>query len=181
MSEQVQSNESNKTPQIMAELKEGDITMKITKAPKQKKETIEKKEVPYLDDHVDTYGKNLMSSIANLIEQSKTEKPKRKKKQMTPEMLEKCRANLAKGRETIRKKKEALKGHVDVPQKVIKEPEAVLPQVNIPQKEVIEKPIPQSPPMSKPIPQSPQIPKPIPQLPQLPEQPIRLKYGARLF
>jgi len=38
MSEQVQSNESNKTPQIMAELKEGDITMKITKAPKQKKE-----------------------------------------------------------------------------------------------------------------------------------------------
>jgi len=170
MSEQVQQNDIHKAPQIMAELKEGDITMKITKAPKQKKQAIEKekKEVPYLDDHVQTYGNNLMSSIANLIEQSKAEKPKRKKKVMSPEMLEKCRANLAKGRETIRKKKEAINGHVDVPQKVIEKTEIVIPQVNIPQKEVIEKHIPQSPQISKPI-------------PHIPEQPIRLKYGARLF
>ena len=179
MSESVQQNDIHKAPQIMAELKEGDITMKITKAPKQKKQAIEKekKEVPYLDDHVQTYGNNLMSSIANLIEQSKAEKPKRKKKVMSPEMLEKCRANLAKGRETIRKKKEALNGHIDIPQKAIEKP-----QVNVPQ-ELIEKPIiAQSPPVSKPIiAQSPPVSKPIPQSPQLPEQPIRLKYGARLF
>jgi hypothetical protein len=82
------------------------VTMEIEKQPKEARAT---KPIAYLDDHVNQYGQNLISSIATLINQSnwkEADKPKKKKKKMTPEMLEQCRRNLAKGRETIRRTKE---------------------------------------------------------------------------
>ena len=86
------------------------VTVEIEKQPKGTKTTNPK---AYLDDHVNQYGQNLISSIATLINQSKeADKPKKKKKKMTPEMLEQCRRNLAKGRETIRNKKQQ---HTEAP------------------------------------------------------------------
>ena len=177
MSEQIQPTEQDKAPQIKAELEDSDITMKISKAPKQKKQTTDKKDIPYLDDHIQSYGNNLMSSIANLIEQSKQECPKRRaKKQMTPEMIERCRANLAKGRATIARNRQA-KGN-----KVVNNP-----IVEQPIKEPIQQPIQQ--PVQQPIQQPIQLPKPIVQKPII-EQPkpiiqqvekVKWKYGARLF
>jgi hypothetical protein len=110
MSEFNQPNDQHKGPQIKSEMKESDITIKIKKNKKQPKTEApaEAQPVAFLDDHVDSYGKNLMASIANLIQESKKDDgPKRKKKTMTPEMIERCRQNLAKGRETIKKNKEA--------------------------------------------------------------------------
>jgi len=109
MSEFNQSNDQHKGPQIKSEMKESDITMKIkkNKKPPKTEQPTEAQPVPFLDDHVDSYGKTLMASIANLIQESKKDDgPKRKKKTTTPEMIERCRQNLAKGRETIRKNKE---------------------------------------------------------------------------
>lgn len=100
----IQPNE-NQPPQEVSEQQAPSVTMEIQKQPRQSKK---EKQPAYLDDHVNQYGQNLISSIATLINQSKeAEKPKRKKKTMTPEMLEQCRRNLAKGRETVRKRKEA--------------------------------------------------------------------------
>ena len=176
MSEQIQPTEQHKAPQMKAELQEGDITMKISKAPKEKKQATEKKEVPYLDDHVETYGKNLMSSIANLIEQSKQEKPKRKKKEMSPEMLERCRANLAKGRETIRKKREAQKNKPSPAPAP-----APAPQPSIPKPQPVSSSEPMPIPVkavAQPVHQPPiSMPQPTP----APPERIRLRYGERLF
>lgn len=180
MSEQLQPNEPDKGPQIKAELQDSDITMKISKAKKKKEQqAIPKPELPYLDDHVETYGKNLMSSIANLIEQSKQEKPKRKKKQMTEAQLEQCRRNLAKGRETIRKKKEALSQNVQpkqheesVEQTIVKQ--HIVASIPTPSpKPVVHEPV-KAQPVYEPM------PAPVYQPPQPPER-IRLRYGARLF
>ena len=160
MSEFNQPNDQHKGPQIKSEMKESDITMKIKKNKKQPKTEApaEAQAVPFLDDHVDSYGKNLMASIANLIQESKKDDgPKRKKKTMTPEMIERCRQNLAKGRETIRKNKEAQSKKIIEPQ---------------------PKPIPIQQPIQIPVAitiQQPVIEKPMP-----PEK-IRLKYGAKLF
>jgi pullulanase/glycogen debranching enzyme len=88
---------TNQAPQIESDLTAENITMKIDKAPKQSAE--------FLDDHL---GKSLADSIAKLIGQSNSEQKKkpRKKKVLTEAQREQCKKNLAKGRETIKRKKE---------------------------------------------------------------------------
>ena len=170
MSEFNQPNDQHKGPQIKSEMKESDITMKIKKNKKQPKteQPTEAQPVPFLDDHVDSYGKNLMASIANLIQESKKDDgPKRKKKTMTPEMIERCRQNLAKGRETIKKNKEA------------QSKKNIEPQPKpIPIQQAMSTPTPISIPIQEPI----QIPihQQVIEKPMPPEK-IRLKYGAKLF
>jgi hypothetical protein len=175
MSEFNQSNDQHKGPQIKSEMKESDITMKIKKNKKQPKteQPTEAQPVPFLDDHVDSYGKNLMASIANLIQESKKDDgPKRKKKTMTPEMIERCRQNLAKGRETIRKNKEKGK---PTAQPVVESPApaqapTIAPDITPPNPiPVISQPVPKPAPIMQ------------PQAPPKPPEKVRLRYGARLF
>lgn len=126
------------------------MTMEIEKQPKGTKTT---KPKAYLDDHVNQYGQNLISSIATLINPSKeADKPKKKKKKMTPEMLEQCRRNLAKGRETIRRTKEIQAKGKSVTRKsarksVEAKPVALKPE---PPKTVLCKPIPAPVPQQEP-------------------------------
>jgi hypothetical protein len=91
---------NNPAPQIVSDLQEDNVSLKIEKAPKPASNDPE-----FLDDHL---GKSLADSIARLIGQAKAEptKKQRKKKVLTPAQREQCKLNLAKGRETIRRKKE---------------------------------------------------------------------------
>jgi hypothetical protein len=91
---------TNPAPQIVSDLQEDNVSLKIEKAPKPASNDPE-----FLDDHL---GKSLADSIARLIGQAKAEptKKQRKKKVLTPAQREQCKLNLAKGRETIRRKKE---------------------------------------------------------------------------
>ena len=144
-----QLNESQPQP-TESEPQTPSVTMEIEKQPKGTKTT---KPKAYLDDHVHQYGQNLISSIATLINQSKeADKPKKKKKKMTPEMLEQCRRNLAKGRETIRRTKEIqAKGKSvapkSAPKSVEAKPVALRPE---PPKAVLCKPIPAPVPQQEP-------------------------------
>jgi len=107
MSENHVENEQLKTPVSESEPTSPSVTMEIQKEAKQAKKRSTKE---FLDDHVQKdFGQSLVDSISRLISESKEEaqkKPIKKKKKMTPEMLEQCRRYLAKGRETLRKKKQ---------------------------------------------------------------------------
>lgn len=91
---------NNPAPQIVSDLQENNVSLKIEKAHKAASNDPE-----FLDDHL---GKSLADSIARLIGQAKAEptKNQRKKKVRTPAQREQCKLNLAKVRETIRRKKE---------------------------------------------------------------------------
>jgi hypothetical protein len=97
---------THQAPQIESDLTAENITMKIDKAPKQSAE--------FLDDHL---GKSLADSIAKLIGQSNIEPKKkpRKKKVLTEAQREQCKKNLAKGRETIKRKKEEAQKAKEIP------------------------------------------------------------------
>eukprot|EP00035_Acanthoeca_spectabilis_P036720 m.41317 g.41317 ORF g.41317 m.41317 type:complete len:170 (+) comp8198_c0_seq2:1017-1526(+) len=149
-------NQPNDNPQPSPEREPEapSVTMSIEKQPRAAKTA---KPKPYLDDHVNQYGQNLISSIATLINQSKdADKPRKKKKAMTPEMLEQCRRNLAKGRETQRKKKQQQ-------QQATTEPNAP------PAPKAESNPTPTPKPTPKPAPPTPRAtpnPKPVPTVPQ---------------
>lgn len=187
MSNNNQNNEIDKGLKIKADLQEGDITMKIKKNKKQPKNE-EVAQLPFLDDHVESYGKDLMASIANLIEKSKTEKPKRNKKQMTPEMIEKCRQNLQKGRETILKNRQAKLNTKDnnqpIVQPIVQQPIVQQPKPIPIQQPIVQQPIVQQP---KPIPIQQPVQQPVQQYIQQPikkpmqRETVRLKYGESIF
>lgn len=85
--------------------------MDIVKETKQTTTEPKKTTKQFLDDHVKKdFGQSLVDSNSRLITESKEtaeQKPAKKKKMMTDAQLAQCRANLARGRETLRKKKEA--------------------------------------------------------------------------
>lgn len=118
---------------------EGNIEMKIEKVKNKEKPTENKGQ--FLDDHI---GLTLAESIAKLLSDNK-EKPKKKraKRTMTDEQKERCRQNLAKGRATILKNKQA--------KQQIKEPvnESVKDKEVIPEPKETQPESPPSPPESK--------------------------------
>jgi ElaB/YqjD/DUF883 family membrane-anchored ribosome-binding protein len=131
--------------------------MEIEKAPKERKRTTKE----FLDDHVkQDFGQSLVDSISRLISETKEEgakKPIKKKKKMSEAQLEQCRKNLARGRETLRKKKQAQA-----------EAKGQLPKAK-PKPTPAHKPTP--PPTSKPAEPKP---KQIPMLPQAEPEPEHL-------
>jgi hypothetical protein len=152
-----------KAPLLETEPQASPVVMEIKKVSKGGAK--EKTTKQFLDDHVSNskdFGQSLVDSISRLISETKEEgakKPtKKKKKKMTPEMLEQCKRNLAKGRETRRKKKEAEAGGAPQPK--------VTPQA---------KPEPKAEPVPTPTPK-PQEPKPMPTpvVPQADPEPERL-------
>jgi len=75
---------------------------------------------------------DLIDRIFEMVESKRAEKPKRKKKEMTPEARERMLANLKKGRETSLAKRRAKKSD--------KEPTTPKPQVSESQKPSVERP-----------------------------------------
>jgi hypothetical protein len=167
--EQMSENDQYNAPSIESDTQAPSVSMDIVKEYKQTKKRSTKE---FLDDHVQKdFGQSLVDSISRLISESKDEaqkKPSKKKKKMTPEMLEQCRRNLAKGRETLKQKKQPKS---DAP------PPKSQPKPETPKAEPTPKPKPKA---EAPKPVSLLKPKPVPQPEPEPEQ-VTFRLSDLLF